>query len=166
MSTSQSDYEARSCGGLQINFYHRGIFNVHPMHVHRVFCNLPPSKYGRRNWDSIPRLWPRQCNTQATTPPLAGVSPGHAATKWVTIQVTWGVTRVHADWSSSNYSEKANFRIEIMELLAHRNVGALVRTFGWDWINRKIELTGVDLTEVYCITVNYLGWSDICQYVS
>lgn len=48
-----------------------------------------------------------------------------------------------ADLPSSNYAAKANFRIEVKKLWAHRNA----------WVSVEIELTEVKLTEVYCITI-------------
>lgn len=55
---------------------------------------------------------------------------------------------MHADRSSLNYPVKANFRIEITKVLAHRNTWVLAGTFGSDQINRKMELTRVELREV------------------
>lgn len=60
------------------------------------------------------------------------------------------VRRMLADWWSSSYPVKANFRIETMNVWAYRKAQALHWTFGRDWINRKIELTRVELTQVYC----------------
>lgn len=61
------------------------------------------------------------------------------AIKGVTIGVTLGVRLMRADWSSSNYTAKENFIIEITKLWAHRNTWAPAETFAWDRTNRKIE---------------------------
>lgn len=67
----------------------------------------------------------------------------------VTTAVTIGIGCVRDDWPSLNYPANANFRIEI-KIWSHRNAWAPAGTFGQYRINRKIELTGVELTEVYC----------------
>lgn len=102
------------------------------------------------------------CSTHALCLPYA--SPRQTLPlKRSTIGATIGVRRMRADWSSSNYQAKANFRIEIMKVLDHGNAWAPAETFGQDRINQKIRLARVILTEVYCTGSLHSGNGSCCE---
>lgn len=60
-----------------------------------------------------------------------------AAAEGAAIGLNIGVKCVQVDWSSSNYSVKANFMIAVTEAWAQRNAWVPSGTFGWDQVNQS-----------------------------